>query len=90
MVKVAGYMIRPVGRSDSAAKVGLKLYHGPNGINKILHSTPVAVATASELMAGDSSGGSMTLFEYLHVALVGDTVADKWVQVDVYEILKPF
>lgn len=90
MVKTAGYMIRLTSASDAAAKVGLKLYHGPNGVNKILHSTPIALATAAELMVGDSSAGDVMLFEYLHASLIGDTTASKWVNVDVYEMLKPF
>ena len=91
MVKTAGYMLRIVSSSDPAARVGLKLYHGPDGIFKMLHSTPIPLAAPSDkLMGGDSAGGAMTLFEWLHPVLVGDNVAGKWVMVDVYEILKPF
>ena len=91
MIKTAGYMIRILSVSDSGAQIGLKLYHGPNGISKILHSTPITLAApGGDLMAGDSSAGSMMLFEWLHPTLVGGSVNGKWVLVDVYEILKPF
>jgi hypothetical protein len=61
-VKQANYMIKVTQVSHSAAKVGLKLEHSPDGNFSCTHSTPIATAAPPSMpgvLSGDSTSTIM-------------------------------
>ena len=69
------YMVLVTQKSSNAVEVGLKLNHGPNGINSLQHSIPIAqvAITTNTLLSGDSDATKI-LGEWLHpIILVGST-----------------
>ena len=93
MVKVAHYQIVVKQKSSTSARLGLKLDHGPNGKDHILHSTPIVLTTLSgpNLLVGDSDT-TKVVGEVLHpiVQCASTGASREWALVDVYEMRKPF
>ncbi len=92
--KVVNYMVVIKQKSSTAVEIGVSLYHGPNGRNCVLHSTPIsstAIGAGVDLVSGDADT-SKIIGEWLHPRIIcGSTGATvEWAVIDVYEMRKPF
>lgn len=81
-------------KSSDNAQLALDLDQGPNGRDFAPHSTPTSTTQLNSdqsVVIGDADT-SKILAEYLQVTLTasGTTGADEWIDVDVYQTLKPF
>ncbi|GEM_PF-6997757 len=81
-------------KSSNQARLGARLDHGPTSQIFETHSTPIASTTdpgnVPALVSGDS--GTTIINEWTQVVLTADSndVNEQWVEVEVYEMRKPF
>ncbi len=90
MVKSVMYMIRVIQKANANVKLGIKIKHGPDGQAFTNHtSTASATVNADDLMVFDGAAG--TVGEWIRpVVVAGGTATGDWMQVEVYEMRKPF
>lgn len=73
-------------------KIGVRLYHGPDGKHFILQSTPIGSTTVGvgiALLSGDSDAAKM-VGEYTAAAPTCEGAgSQEWANIDIYEIQSP-
>jgi hypothetical protein len=91
-VKRVNYQVVVRQKSSDSVKVGVRLYHGPDGKNFLLQSTPIpstTVAAGIVLLNGDSDAAKM-IGEYTAAAPTCEGSGNQeWANVDIYEIQSP-
>ena len=92
-VKRVNYQVVIRQKSSDSVKVGVRLFHGPDGKNFLLQSTPIASTTVGagvNMLNGDSDGAKM-IGEYTAAALTCEGAGNvEWANIDLYEIQTPF
>lgn len=97
MAKGVNYQIKVVAASgDANNRIGLDLYHGPDGATFALHSTPIGYGDPGNaypvLLNGDADSTKM-IGEFLQARLKIKTNSGstaQWAVVEVFEMRKPF
>ncbi|MCA1974692.1 MAG: hypothetical protein LDL44_17820 [Caenispirillum sp.] len=91
-VKRINYQVVIRQKSSDNVKVGVRLYHGPDGKNFLLQSTPIASTTVGAgvvLLNGDSDATKM-IGEYTAAAPTCEGAGNQeWANIDIYEIQSP-
>ena len=94
MVKNVQYMLKVNVSSGANVRLTVELWHGPDGLLSILHSTPINAGdpTASGLLVGDADSTKVIGEFLLVVVKIKDTAVTtaQWAAVELFEMRKPF
>ena len=94
MAKNVQYMCKVGASSGANVRITVELWHGPDGLVSVLHSTPINAGdpTSSGLLVGDADS-TKVLGEFLLVVVkIKDSALTtaQWASIELFEMRKPF
>ena len=94
LIKNVQYMCKVASASGANVRITIELWHGPDGLASVLHSTPINAAdpSSSGLLVGDCDTSKMIGEFLLPVIKIKDSALTtaQWAIVEIFEMRKPF